>query len=266
MTWQIELNPTDAQVRSYLLQHRVWSAYALNDLRPPFRERSQFVLAVQGAEWALILIYRTSTFTAFIPFGPAAGVRALLKALDDLPKSCIISNGVGDYRPMLDEWYTIGPEELMYRMVVTPEAFKPFDSFVASEQLGIEHVPEMTGFYAMNNVATFSPDQVQHGMYFGIRRHGILVAVCGTHFVDAEDHVAALGNVFTDPALRGNGYIRSMVNGLVKTLFEYGCREVVVNVEKHNFGAMQAYESLGFTTHAMFWEAHAKRKNGEHRS
>ncbi len=261
MSWQIDLSPPDEVVRAYLQQHRIWGAYALADLRPPFRERSTYTLAREGEEVAVVLVYRTSTFTALIPFGMPEGVAALLTAMDPLPENCIVSNLTGDLRPLIDGWYTLRNEELMYRMAVTQNTFKPFEGLTHCERLSLKDVPEMSGFYSMNNVPTFSPDQVQHGIYYGIRRHGLLVAVGGTHFIDREDRVAAIGNVYTDQVLRGNGYARTIVSVLVAELFEQGCSEVVLNVEKSNFRALQLYEALGFISHALFYEGLAHRKS-----
>lgn len=260
MSWQISLHPEAIVVRRYLLTHRIWAAYALNDLRPPFRERSQFYLAEQGDEWALLLVYHTATFTALLPFGPVEGVAALLEAIPELPERCIISNGVGEYRPLLDRWYSIGPEELIYRMRVDAAAFKPFEGFVECEALDMDNLPELSAFYTMHSVPTFSPDQLSGGVYTGIRRHGLLVAVGGTHFVDPQDGIAAIGNVYADSMLRGNGYVQSVVSALVEQLLSLGCREIVINVPKVDFRSVQVYEQLGFVAQTLFWEAPATQR------
>jgi predicted GNAT family acetyltransferase len=115
----------------------------------------------------------------------------------------------------------------------------------------------------MNDVPTFSPDQVQHGLYCGIRRHGVLVAVGGTHFINDADRIAAIGNVYTDTILRGNGYARAIISTLVQRLLAKGCREVVLDVATTDFSALQRYEPLGFTAQMHFWEARARRKQAQ---
>ncbi|MBA3468141.1 MAG: GNAT family N-acetyltransferase [Herpetosiphonaceae bacterium] len=260
MTWQIDLQPSDTLIRSCLIQNRVASAYALGDLQPPLRERSSFTYAHNGAEWAIVLIYRTTTFKALIPFGAPAGVAALLEADPQLPRACIISNGTAEVRPALERWFKLGPEEKMYRLVMTSEHFHSFQGEIACEDLGMQDIGEMSAFYTMNDVPTFSPDQVQNGFYCGLRRHGVLVAVGGTHFINYEDRIAAIGNVYTDTILRGNGYARAIISTLIQRLFEKGCREVVLDVAINDFSALQRYEPLGFTTQVHFWEAKARLK------
>ena len=262
MTWTIDTAPSDQQIRAWLVLQPIWTAYALGDLQPPFRQRSQFILAENDDEWAIVLMYRTSTFTALIPFGPAAGVAAIFEAVAaELPEHCIVSSVTGELQALIDRWYTIvGTETLIYRMSVTEATFKPFSGFVECEKLSMDDMSEMTGFYAMNNVPTFSPDQVQHGIYYGIRRHGILVAVGGTHFINRHDKIAAVGNLYTDPILRGKGYARSLISKLARDLFDMGCEHVIINIEKDDFSTMQIYESLGFTSFALFYESTVKRK------
>jgi ribosomal protein S18 acetylase RimI-like enzyme len=258
MTWQIDLQPPDSTIRQLLHTDRRWTAYALGDLHPPFRARSAFLAATRGEDWAVLLIYRTAMFNAIQPFGPADGVRELLAAAPKLPQNCIISNATGDQEAVLEEFYTFGSMHLTYRMYVTAELFKPFNG--ACEQLTTSNVPEMSAFYTMNDVTTFSPDQVQHGLYFGVRRHNILVAIGGTHLIAAEEGLGAIGNIYVDPMVRGQGFARIITSELTRRLMERGCEEVVLNVEKINHNAIRAYEHLGFARHSMFWEGPARLK------
>ncbi len=86
MNWQVDFTPSDHTLHDLLRQNRLESAYALGDLQPPFRERSQFSLAHNGAQWAVLLWYRTSTFTALLPYGEAQGINAILVAKNSGPK------------------------------------------------------------------------------------------------------------------------------------------------------------------------------------
>ena len=261
MTWQINPYPDDSILRACLNEQRLWAAYALGDLRPPFRERSTFGYASKNGEWAIMLDYRTSTFNALLPFGAPDGIAAIMAASSaTLPQRCIISNGTSEMEAIFNHWYTLGKPEPLYRMVVHPATFQPYASGVVCEELGPQHIGEISAFYTINNVPTFSPDQVHHGIYAGVRRHGVLVAVGGTHFVDEADKLAAIGNVYTDAMLRGNGYVRAIISWLTQATIERGCTDVVLNVGQNDFGAQQMYEPLGFKTVASFWEAPALRK------
>lgn len=261
MTWQIHPEPDDAVLRSALSQERLWSAYAINDLQPPFRERSTFAYATQGKQWAILLDYRTTTFSGLLPFGEPAGVAALLEAsAEALPRNCIIPTNNAEMQEVLGRHYSFAKQEPMFRMVTDRQHFKHYESGVTCEELDPSHIREIEAFYTLNNAPTFSPDQVYHGIYAGVRRHGVLVAVGGTHFVDAADRLCALGNVYTDAMLRGNGYVRTIISWLTQAVLERGCDDVVLNVHQNDYGAQQMYEPLGFQHVTSFWETAARKR------
>jgi hypothetical protein len=261
MTWQIHPEPDDAVLRKALSAQRLWSAYAINDLQPPFRERSTFHYATEGKQWAIVLDYRTTTFSGLLPFGDPAGVAALLEAqIDALPRNCIIPTDSAVMQEVLGRWYTLGKQEPMYRMAASRANFNHYESGVTCDELGPASIGEISAFYTLNNVPTFSPDQVHNGVYAGVRRHGVLVAVGGTHFVDAADKLAAVGNVYTDAMLRGNGYVRTIISWLTQAVLERGCDDVVLSVHQNDFGAQQMYEPLGFKHVTSFWETAARKR------
>ncbi|HYF65666.1 MAG TPA: GNAT family N-acetyltransferase [Herpetosiphonaceae bacterium] len=261
MTWQIHPEPDDAVLRKAMGEERLWSAYAINDLRSPFRERSTFNYATKGKQWAILLEYRTTTFNGLLPFGAPAGVAALLEAKgDSLPRSCIIPTHSTQMQEVLAHAYTFAKQEPMYRMVADRQHFKHYESGVTVEALDPSHIGEIEAFYTINNAPTFSPDQVYHGIYAGVRRHGVLVAVGGTHFVSPADQLCALGNVYTDAMLRGNGYVRTIISWLTQAVLERGCDDVVLNVHQNDFGAQQMYEPLGFKHVVPFWETAARKR------
>lgn len=260
--WQIDLSPSDEDIRSILRQDRCWAAYALGDLRPPFRGRSTFYRASQGDLSAVVMVYRTTTFGALMPFGPVEGVAALLDAIPHLPDSTIISNCTDEQFHLLETYYTFSNTDAMYRMSITADSFQPFSGGAQTIDLSMDDIAEMSAFYTMVDVPAFSPDQLHGGVYRCVRRFGGLAAVGGTHFIDTEDRIAAVGNVYSDPAVRGQGFARTITSQVVAALFERGCTDVVLNVSKSNFYALRIYEQLGFQKYASFWEANARRKTG----
>jgi ribosomal protein S18 acetylase RimI-like enzyme len=251
MTWQIHPEPDDAVLRKALSEQRLWSAYAINDLQPPFRERSAFHYATQGKQWAIVLDYRTTTFNGLLPFGDPKGVAALLEAQSDaLPRTCIIPTDSAAMQEVLGRWYSFGKQEPMYRMVASRAHFHHYESGVTCDELGPANIGEISAFYTLNNVPTFSPDQVHNGVYAGVRRHG----------VHAADKLAAVGNVYTDAMLRGNGYVRTIISWLTQAVLERGCDDVVLSVHQNDFGAQQMYEPLGFKHVISFWETAARKR------
>lgn len=262
MAWQISSQPDDTVLHDFLVQNAIAHVYGLNDLHAPYRIRTRFWLAQQGNEWAVLMVYRTTTFTALVPFGHLQGIAAILEIADGLPLTCIVSSDVPEARAILGTKYRVGREETWVRTVVHRDAFKRYKNEMNQKyiQLTSKDIGDMAAFYTMNNVPTFSPDQVFSGVYYGIRRHGVLVAVGGTHFINKHDKIGAVGNVYTDPALRGNGYVRLIISELTKALFDQGCDLAIHDVKYNDYATRQIYEPLGFENSFTFWEATARMK------
>jgi predicted GNAT family acetyltransferase len=85
-----------------------------------------------------------------------------------------------------------------------------------------------------------------------------LVAAAGTHLVSATYGVAAVGNVFTHPDHRGQGYGTVTTSAVVAELLRRGIRDVILNVGQDNAGAIGIYERLGFERYCPFLEGPAQ--------
>jgi len=57
-----------------------------------------------------------------------------------------------------------------------------------------------------------------------------------------------LEDLFVSEAARGGGHGRALVEAVVKSARERGCRRVELDVNEQNTGAIRFYESLGFST------------------
>ncbi len=100
----------------------------------------------------------------------------------------------------------------------------------------------------------FDPRMLETGQYVGVRRHGQLVSVAGVHVYSADYRVAALGNITSHPAHRGQGLARAATASLCRSL----SRRVDViglNVKADNQAAIHIYEQLGFETILAYEEA-----------
>jgi ribosomal protein S18 acetylase RimI-like enzyme len=95
---------------------------------------------------------------------------------------------------------------------------------------------------------------VQTGFYTGIWQGGELVAASGIHVVSVSEGVAALGNVTSLPALRGQGLARSSCARLIRAMHEQGIGHIGLNVSASNAAAIKLYQNLGFTTVAEYDE------------
>jgi predicted GNAT family acetyltransferase len=91
----------------------------------------------------------------------------------------------------------------------------------------------------------FRHDLLGTGRHAGIFDGATLVAMAGTHVIDTDQGLAAIGNVNTLPAYRGRGLARQVVAALSRRLREE-VDVVALNVGRDNTPARNLYEGLGF--------------------
>ena len=82
--WQVDLDVGDDAASTVLSQDRVWTAYMLGDLEPPFRAYTTVALARRRDEppSAAYLILRHPDFTATATHGDPAGLAAIMQAIE----------------------------------------------------------------------------------------------------------------------------------------------------------------------------------------
>jgi predicted GNAT family acetyltransferase len=96
--------------------------------------------------------------------------------------------------------------------------------------------------------------------YCGLQVGGRLVSVAGVHVYSPTYRVAALGNIATHPAHRGNGYGREATGQLCRRLFA-SVDHIGLNVKADNTTAIACYKSLGFDIIGSYEEYMAEMKH-----
>lgn len=105
----------------------------------------------------------------------------------------------------------------------------------------------------------FRFDLLGTGRQVGIFDGDTLVAMAGTHVIDVDQRIAAIGNVNTLPAYRGRGLARRVVAALAWRLREE-VDIVALNVGRDNTPARKLYEGLGFLPLMEYEEAELVRR------
>lgn len=100
----------------------------------------------------------------------------------------------------------------------------------------------------------FDARMLATGRYFGIVSGDGIVCVAGVHVYAPRYGVAALGNVTTDPRLRGRGLARRVTARLCRALADDGIADIGLNVLADNAAAIHCYERLGFAVEAEYDE------------
>ena len=242
-------------IRRILETDRPWAVYALADLAPEYSGHAEWHVAPGGPD-ALLLVFRAFRPPVLFAHGSAANLASLLPEiaadteyyLSVRPDVAALLRGAG---------YRVSGEKRMWRMLLDAARFRaaPKDAVrLAPVDLG-----ELTRLYADGDAAGEAPPffdagMLRHGVYFGIRENGALVAAAGTHVLAASESVAAIGNVYTRRDRRGRGFGRQVTAAVTAELLRLNLRTVALNVEETNHSAIQIYEGLGFGRYCEYRE------------
>jgi len=99
----------------------------------------------------------------------------------------------------------------------------------------------------------FESRMLETGHYYGIRRDGRIVSAAGVHVYAPRYRVAALGNVVTHPACRGQGLATRVCARLCTELLST-VMHIGLNVHAGNAAALACYTRLGFEQIAGYHE------------
>jgi predicted GNAT family acetyltransferase len=127
-------------------------------------------------------------------------------------------------------------------------------------RLGETHLSDLRALFGDRPDApdAFTPSQLKSGVFYGIYDRQDLVAVAGTHVRSARFKLAAIGNVFTHPEYRGQGFASATTAAVVQDLMADGIETIILNVAQSNTPAVRTYERIGFRTHCAFFEGYAE--------
>jgi predicted GNAT family acetyltransferase len=186
--------------------------------------------------------------------GHTDGLRAILG--NTLCPEQVYLTCLPEHLAMICDFYEWDETIPMWRMVLEPANLQPTPNDCV--QLTPAHSEQLTDLYALGEGgAGFSTAQVQHGVFCGIFAEHQLIAVAGTHLVSDTYGVAAVGNVFTHPDYRGQGYGTVMTRAVVTELLQRGIQDIILNVSQDNEAAIHIYERLGFQRYCPFFEGPA---------
>ncbi len=246
------------RIRAFLETDRYWADYALGDLEPDLYKLTEW----HGVEDEGELIALTMLYTGFEPpiwfaMGDGRGIEALLAQSIHVPS---INLSVRDeHLPIVEKYYRTVTPCPMWKMALDAEAFKPIGG--AAVRLTVKDVPALQTLYTFGGGDAFQPSEVAAGVFYGIKQAGHLIAVAGTHVVSDNEHIAALGNVMTQPDQRGCGYATITTSAVCATLIDRGITTIGLSVARENQSAIRVYEKLGFKKHVPFYEGMAAQKD-----
>lgn len=252
--WKTSELTDRSEILTYLETDRLYAAYAIGDLEPELFAQSTWVGAKEANRLqALVLHFRGLKLPALLLMGDTDGLRAILEEAP-CPERVHLTCRT-EHLPMTRDFYTWKKTTPMWRMVLQPRSFRPVKGDCV--RLTSAHSNQLAELYALGGGTGYSATQVQYGVFYGILAEGQLVAAAGTHLVSSTYSVAAVGNVFTHPDYRGQGYGTATTSAVVTELLHRGIRDIILNVGQANAVAVHIYERLGFERYCPFLEGRA---------
>ncbi len=251
-----------AAIRAFLETDRPWAAYALGDLAPGFAEEAEWLAEREGVGQrsgegqALALLYRGFETPVLFTLGIPQSVARLLDEIENEPK--IYLSIRPEVMPLVRARWRVEYETAMWRMIVTPETFRPA-STEGARRLSLGDLPALRRLYADGEPTGEVPDffnaeMLARGMFFGIYEDEELITSAGTHVVAPAESVGAVGNVYTRCDRRGRGLATRVTSAVTAALLEMRLRTVALNIDQHNAPAARVYERLGYKRYCAFYE------------
>ncbi len=225
-----------------------WSAYALADLDPAEADHCTWFLEGQ----AVALLYRGLRPPVLFAHGEH---EAMTRLAARLPACRCVYTLLPEARSRFAARLETQHEVRMWRMVLDFQCFtRPL--LEDTVRLGPQDLPHLRLLFARHpdRPDAFHPRQLESGIFFGVRGANGLLSVAGTHILSRAEGVAAIGNVFTRPDLRGRGLATAVTGAVVEALLEEGIGLIVLNVAQDNEAAIRCYQRLGFRPHCAYCE------------
>ena len=256
---EIELDPNApaAHVRAFFEHDRILAAYALADLDPENVDRSRWWIARRdGTIVAAALLVEVLPFRPCFAMGETESLAELFR--NGLTEARLILATPPNGRPAIEASYRFERVDVMNRMVVTAETFRPRVNQTVA-RLGPDELDDVIDLYGSSSRSYFTPARLAREIYFGVYSGRQLVAAAGTHVRSRGANIAAVGNVLTRLTYRNRGMATSVTSAVTQAAFEEH-RDVVLNVRQDNTTAVNVYRRLGYEVHAPFIEGPAVRR------
>ena len=243
-------------IRERLQPLREHAAYALAQLEPGLFERTRWFTAEGPSGQGLVTHSRGGLGDATFVTGDPDAVAAILSIEPGPGRSYLTCRR--EHVDAVRRVYSLSNSQPMLRMAVARATFSPHEVVPATRLLGID-IRRINQLYGSDgNPTYYEAGHIDAGVYRGVVIGGRLVAIAGTHAVSARERVAVVGNVFTHPRHRGQGYATAATSAATETLLET-CDTVVLTVDPKNAPAVASYRRLGYRDAGEMIEATATR-------
>lgn len=245
------------------LRRDLWlHLYSLGDLDPLFWPHTQWYGWVEGSKLqAAALLYLGGSLPVLLALDsdPARLGRLLQGVLDWLPRRLYAHLSPGQEQ-VLESVYALRSHGAHYKMALTAPGTGAAVDCSEVAALTTADLPAILDLLAVGYAEhAFEARVLATGQTCGVWRDGRLVALGSVHVYAPRYSVAALGNIMTHPAYRGQGLATAVTAALCRRLQTH-ITHIGLNVKCDNQAALRVYARLGFTTKATYGEFSAEAR------
>lgn len=259
MDFRVWKSNSSDEVREFLAGNHDLGAYALAYLSPrasstldidfPTKYLTQYYFA-SGPTGRSLIFYVNQPNSLLLTFGDKCAIEATLLVAPSLRKS-YLATASPEHFESIRKSHHISAVLTMNRMLATRSSFKPattkLDAASHLRRLRPEDIEEINSLYRTGPGLNQYPVRVvTEGIYWGVRKSGVLAAIAGTHVISEKEGIAVVGNVYTHPSARDLGLAQATTSAVTSSLLAIGCTEIVLTVDPENMPAVSAYKRLGF--------------------
>jgi ribosomal protein S18 acetylase RimI-like enzyme len=233
---------------------RLYEIGDLDDFFWPYT--TWYALADRGEIQQLVVFYSGGAVPTLLALSgePLEPMRELLRGILPMAPRRFYAHLSGDLAEVFSKDYRVQHHGTLVRMsLADPSRLKTVDTSMAVP-LSLADIDELQELYRLSYPGNwFDPRMLETGQYFGVRREGRLVSVAGIHVYSPRYRAAALGNITTHPAFRGQGLAGAACARLCQSLREHATN-IGLNVRTENQAAIACYQRLGFEPIATYGE------------
>lgn len=246
-----------AELEAHLRNDLMLRLYEVGDLDDFFWPHTTwYALRRAGKIEALALLYQGAALPTLLALcaQPEPAHEQLLRSVAPLLPGRVYTHLSGGLEAALAERFRAESHGRHIKMALVDPS--RLDAFEAADvaPLGRDALGALERLYAQAYPDNwFVPRMLETGQYVGIRRGAELVCVAGVHVYSPRYRVAALGNVTTLPAWRGQGLAARACAALCRRLLGT-VDHIGLNVHADNRSAIACYEKLGFVEVAEYEE------------
>ncbi len=254
-----------SRLEKFLRRHPYLHLYALGDLDDFFwPDTTWYGFTRNGQLTAICMLYNAITPSVLLALGVPENLPSLQSLVAGIHQNLPI-NIYGHLSPGLKSFLTSewkmephgGYLKMAYLNFSGPEIYSthkitPITPEMAPETLAL--------CQASNPNHAFEPRMLATEQFLGIRKNGKLVSAGGVHVYSPTYRVAALGNIVTHPAYRGQGMASAITSALCRRL-SVDIDHIGLNVKANNSPAIQIYQRCGFCQIAAYEEILLTKKS-----